>query len=133
MNSPSLMAMFLCAFLVTAACGGDSAISEAPSISPAALHAERASGTPPLVLDVRSPAEYASGHIPGAINVPFGEVADRLDEIDSSRDVAVYCMIGPRARKGEAALLAAGRENVLHLEGGLSAWQAAGLPVDVSK
>ena len=44
--------------------------------------------------------------------------------------VALYCMVGPRARKGESALLASGYESVLHLAGGLSAWQAKGFPVD---
>ncbi len=44
--------------------------------------------------------------------------------------VALYCMVGPRARKGEAALLGAGYSSVLHLGDGLAAWQAAGLPVE---
>ncbi len=74
--------------------------------------------------------EYASGHIPGAVNVPFDQVVQRIAEVDGSHGVALYCMVGPRARKGESALLAAGYEQVFHLEGGLAAWQAAGLPVE---
>ncbi|MCH6548115.1 MAG: rhodanese-like domain-containing protein [Gemmatimonadetes bacterium] len=79
---------------------------------------------------MRTPEEYASGHIPGAVNIPFDQVARRIAEIDAPHGVALYCMVGPRARKGESALLAAGYEKVFHLEGGLAAWQAAGLPVE---
>jgi rhodanese-related sulfurtransferase len=88
------------------------------------------SGTAPVVIDVRTAEEYASGHVPGAVNIPFDQVAQRIAELDAPRGVALYCMVGPRARKGESALLAAGYESVLHLEGGLAAWQAAGLPVE---
>ena len=52
----------------------------------------------------------------------------RIDEVDTSNGIAVYCMVGPRARKGEAALIAAGHDRVLHIEGGFTAWKAAGLP-----
>jgi len=101
----------------------------APSISPAELHRQRESGSAPVVIDVRTPEEYASGHIPGAVNIPFDEVAERIAEVDSSHGVALYCMIGPRARKGESALLATGYEPVFHIEGGLAAWRAADLPI----
>ena len=104
---------------------------EAPSISATELHAQREAGSAPVVIDVRTSEEYASGHVPGAVNIPYDEVADRIGEIDAPNGVALYCMVGPRARKGESALLAAGFETVLHLEGGLAAWQAAGLPVEI--
>jgi rhodanese-related sulfurtransferase len=103
---------------------------EAPSIAPSELSARRASGTAPVVIDVRTPEEYAAGHIPGALNIPFDQVADRISEVDAPHGVALYCMVGPRARKGETALLSVGYTSVLHLEGGLAAWLAAGLPVE---
>lgn len=106
--------------------------TEAPSLSPAELNARRASATEPVVIDVRTPAEFQTGHIPGALNIPFDQVAERISEIDAPHGIALYCMLGPRARKGEAALLEAGYTSVFHLEGGLSAWQAAGLPVDAA-
>jgi rhodanese-related sulfurtransferase len=99
-------------------------------MSAAELHAQRESKVAPVVIDVRTPEEYASGHIPGAVNIPFDQVARRIAEIDAPHGVALYCMVGPRARKGESALLAAGYEKVFHLEGGLAAWQAAGLPIE---
>jgi phage shock protein E len=103
---------------------------EAPSIAASELSARRASGTAPVVIDVRTAEEYAAGHIPGALNIPFDEVAQRISEVDAPHGVALYCMVGPRARKGESALLNAGYASVLHLEGGLAAWQAAGFPVE---
>ena len=103
---------------------------QAPSIAATELSARRASGDAPVVIDVRSAEEFAAGHIPGALNIPFDQVAKRISEVDAPHGVALYCMVGPRARKGESALLGAGYTSVLHLEGGLAAWQAAGLPVE---
>jgi len=116
--------------MVAAALAESEAPPEAPSIAPSELSARRASGTAPVVIDVRTPEEYAAGHIPGALNIPFDQVAERISEVDAPHGVALYCMVGPRARKGETALLGAGYTSVLHLEGGLAAWQAAGLPVE---
>ena len=103
---------------------------QAPSIAPAELAARRAEGTAPVVIDVRTAEEYAAGHIPGALNIPFDRVVEQIADVDAPHGVALYCMVGPRARKGEAALLGAGYPSVLHIEGGLAAWQAAGLPVE---
>lgn len=103
--------------------------AQAPSIGPLELDARREAGTAPVVIDVRTPEEFAQGHIPGALNIPFDAIAERISSVDAPNGVALYCMVGPRARKGEASLIAAGHASVYHLEGGLAAWQAAGLPV----
>ncbi len=121
---------FLVAMLAGVAVAEDIRPTEAPSITPAELHDRRKSGDAPVVIDVRTPAEYAAGHVPDAINIPFDQIADRISEVEAPHGVALYCMVGPRARKGEAALLATGYESVFHLEGGLAAWQEAGLPVE---
>ena len=127
------LTILLGASAVTAAFAEDPEPAKAPSISAVELHARREAGAAPLVIDVRTAAEYAFGHIPGAVNIPFDQVAPRISEVDAPHGVALYCMVGPRARKGESALLAAGYEKVLHLEGGLAAWQAAGLPIEVAQ
>ena len=124
------IAIVFSALLVSASLAEDSEPAEAPSISAAELAAQRESDAALVVIDVRTPAEYASGHIPGAVNIPYDQVARRIGELDAPGGVALYCMVGPRARMGESALLAAGYEKVFHLEGGLAAWQAAGLPVE---
>ncbi len=127
------IAIVLGAFVATGAGAADPQSNDAPSISAAELHARRESGVAPVVIDVRTAEEYASGHIPGAVNIPFDQVAQRIAEVDAPHGVALYCMVGPRARKGESALLGAGYEAVLHLEGGLAAWQAAGFPVESTR
>ncbi|MEM9173724.1 MAG: rhodanese-like domain-containing protein [Myxococcota bacterium] len=103
----------------------------APSISPETLQAEREAGNAPVVVDVRTPAEFAQGHIPGAVNISWDE-PEKIAALDAPHGVALYCMVGPRARKGEAKLLEKGVNGVLHIEGGLAAWKDAGLPVDVA-
>ena len=127
------IAVVLGALVAAAAFAQDPDSTKVTSISAVELHERRESGDAPVVIDVRTPDEYASGHIPGAVNIPFDQVAQRIAEIDAPHGVALYCMIGPRARKGESALLAAGYEKVFHLEGGLAAWQAADLPVESSR
>jgi rhodanese-related sulfurtransferase len=102
----------------------------AASISPADLNARVSEGTGPLVVDVRTSEEFRSGHIPGAINIPHDRIVDHIGELQSEHGVALYCMVGVRARLGEHALQEAGLKGVLHIEGGLSAWQASGLPVE---
>ena len=119
-----LVVLMVC---ILAACAADSDV--APSITPAELSAISAAGASPIIVDVRSAEEYAAGHIPGAVNIPYDQVADRLSELQGPHGVALYCMVGPRARKGESALMDAGFDNILHIEGGLAAWQAAGLSV----
>lgn len=109
---------------------GAFAETEAPSIAPQTLAEKREAGIAPVVIDVRTAEEFASGHIPGALNIPFDQVAEKIAEVEAPHGVALYCMVGPRARKGEKALAAVGYSSVFHLEGGLAAWQAAGLPVE---
>ncbi|MCP5055656.1 MAG: rhodanese-like domain-containing protein [bacterium] len=123
--------MALALLLVAPAIAEDAGL--APSITAGELHDRREAGTAPVTIDVRTAEEYAAGHIPGAVNIPFDEVATRIGEVDAPHGVALYCMVGPRARKGETALRAAGYEKVLHLEGGLAAWKEAGLPIDGAK
>ncbi len=115
---------------LAAACAADSDV--APSITPAELASIGAAGASPIIVDVRSAEEYTAGHIPGAVNIPYDQVADRLSELQGPHGVALYCMVGPRARKGESALMDAGYNDILHVEGGLAAWQAAGLSVTTS-
>jgi rhodanese-related sulfurtransferase len=83
------------------------------------------------LLDVRTAAEYASVHIPGAYNVPLDTLSEHSREIRRAvRDpLVLVCQSGQRARKAEEALRSSGLEYVHVLEGGMTAWVAAGLPV----
>ncbi len=86
----------------------------------------------PLFLDVRTPEEFAAGHVPGAINIPHEALPTRVGELAShkAKDVVVYCESGRRAAIASDALHAAGFERVQHLAGDMSGWRAAGLPVE---
>jgi phage shock protein E len=86
----------------------------------------------PVLVDVRAPTEYASGHVPRAINIPVSEVAGRLTELISHKKegVVLYCEQGGRALKAATILLSAGFPNVRHLKGDMSGWRAAGLPIE---
>lgn len=113
--------------LAVAACGdASSAQGDADRIAPEALAARLEAEAAPLVLDVRTPGEYASGHVPGAVNVPHTEIDAWLAERAPAPDteVVVYCERGGRAARAEAALRDAGFARVRHLEGDMSAWRA---------
>ena len=76
-----------------------------------------------VVLDVREPDEVASSAIPGSVNIPLGEVADRMGELDASRPTAVICAGGVRSAKAVTALTAAGYTGELvNVSGGMKAW-----------
>ena len=84
-----------------------------------------------LILDVRTPAEFSAGHIPGAINIPHMELPSRLREVQPHRakEVVVYCEAGGRAGIAEHALREAGFANVRHLAGDMAAWRRTALPI----
>jgi rhodanese-related sulfurtransferase len=89
----------------------------------------------PVVLDVRTEAEFAEGHIPGALNIPHTELAARLLELpgDRSAEIIVHCRSGKRAKTAEAILVGAGYQRVYDLEGHMLGWTEAGLPVTVEE
>ena len=75
-----------------------------------------------IVLDVRQPAEYRAGHLPGAELIPLPELLDRIGELDPSKAVLTYCRSGNRSRSAAALLLTAGFGEVVNLAGGIRAW-----------
>ena len=83
-----------------------------------------------VVVDVRTPAEFATGHLRDAKNIPLADFAARIGELDKSkgRSVVVVCQSGARADKAVKQLQAAGFDDVVSLDGGVPAWQAANLP-----
>lgn len=81
------------------------------------------------VVDVREPDEYAEGHVPGALNIPMGQPAARLDEIDRDRPIYVVCASGNRSSAVTDALTAAGLD-ATNVAGGTSAWVRSGRPTE---
>jgi len=82
------------------------------------------------LIDVRSRAEWAAGHLPNAINLPLGELDQRLREIPRGRPVVVHCQTGGRAAIAASLLKARGVGDVRVYSGGFAEWSAAGQPVE---
>ncbi|WKN46649.1 rhodanese-like domain-containing protein [Nocardioides sp. Arc9.136] len=80
-------------------------------------------------LDVREPAEYREGHLPGARNIPMSQLTARLDELDRSRPVYVVCASGGRSSAMTDVLTAAGFD-ATNVAGGTSAWIRSGRPTE---
>lgn len=85
-----------------------------------------------IIVDVRSTYEYQSGHVPGAIHIPFWTAftTDKLDAYEKNSEVVLYCAHGPRAGVAKLALSLSGFEKINYLAGHMSAWNNAGLPVE---
>lgn len=84
-----------------------------------------------VVVDVRDPKEYASGHIVGAVNIPHGVLPSRVSEIEKFKDkpVAVVCRMGQHSGAAGTLLRKAGFQNVMRLSGGIMEWRNQNLPV----
>ena len=85
-------------------------------------------GPAPLVIDVRSDAEHAGGHIEGSLNIPLTHLDERSGEIPADRPVAVHCEGGYRSAIAASLLQKLGRRDVHDMVGGYKAWLAAKLP-----
>jgi len=80
-------------------------------------------------VDVRSRAEWEAGHIPGVVNIPAGEIEDRIGELPQERPLVVHCQGGTRSAIAASLLNARGMADVLDMPGGFTEWEGAGLPV----
>jgi len=83
-------------------------------------------GTDGQLVDVRQPEEVADGSLPGAINIPLGDLPDRLGELDPARRVVVLCRSGGRSTNACQVLTAAGFGDVVNLAGGMLAYAKEG-------
>jgi rhodanese-related sulfurtransferase len=89
----------------------------------------------PRVLDVRTPAEFETAHIPGSYNVPLNNLREHRDELRRhlDDDVVLVCQSGGRAAQAEKALAEVGLPGLRVLEGGIAAWQNADAPINRGK
>src|SRR4051812_20180941 len=90
------------------------------------------SGQTARILDVRTPGEFKGGHIAGARLVPLADLRpeELCGQLNPDARIYVLCQSGARARKAIDRLTAAGFDSCVLLEGGMDAWEAAGLPVE---
>ncbi|MGL4650170.1 MAG: rhodanese-like domain-containing protein [Caldilineaceae bacterium] len=153
-NANRLLALLFAALLSfgLAACGGadqTAPASAANGAEPAAASASQiamadspqqlspqtynekfaAAGAAHQLIDVRTAAEFESGSISGAVNIPVEELEQRLDEVVGGQPVVVFCRSGNRSNLAARILDDAGFTGVYDL-GGVVAWQAAGFPLE---
>jgi phage shock protein E len=85
------------------------------------------------VVDVRRPEEYKEGHIKGAVLANWqdqGQFEEKIKGLDKNKPVYLYCLAGVRSSKAADALVKKGFTKVVHLDGGIEAWKAAGKPLE---
>jgi rhodanese-related sulfurtransferase len=129
--------------LLIAGCGADDGTTDSPAAdgtAPAELDGQSldaddfaalAATDGVVLLDVRTPQEFAEGHLEGAVNldVEATDFAARAAELDPDASYAVYCRSGNRSQAAMLAMRSAGVTAAADLAGGIGAWTQAGLPV----
>ena len=142
-NRNLVVLMLVVGLTVVVSCGGSSATSAttAPAAATAVGHqllvtadAHALLQSPPaglVTLDVRTPEEFAAGHIAGAVDLDLNGTtfAAGVAALDPNAAYFVYCHSGHRSAQAVAFMQQQGFTSIYELQGGISAWQAAGLPV----
>lgn len=100
-------------------------------VTVADLAARLDAGTETFVLDVRTAGEFAAGHVPGAVNIPVGDLAARIAELEPHKDAEIWtiCAVGGRSAAASDLLASAGYTAV-NVDGGTNGWIAAGHTVE---
>lgn len=100
----------------------------APTLNALELNEKLKNGRRPLVIDVRQPDEYRSGHIAGAKLMPLGELRRRMKELPQNREIVCVCASGNRSGSATRMLVGAGFDAV-NMKGGMLSWRRASFPV----
>ncbi len=119
---------------LVAACGGDTATDGKLELSSAGDIASIVEAAPEdlVILDVRTPEEFAAGHLAGAINIDYyaSDFEAKLRELDLDVPYVMYCNSGNRSGNTLPLMDSIGFQEVYELDGGIQAWLSAGQPVD---
>jgi len=85
-----------------------------------------------VILDVRTPEEFAQGHVPGAINISHDKLQDRIGELmgEKDKDIVLYCRSGRRTGLAAETLRANGFQKLFHMEGDMQQWTEAKRPTE---
>jgi len=108
---------------------GSASDFQTPAITAQDLYNRQEGADRLLVIDVRDRAEYKTGHVPGAVNIPQKKLERQLDKLTDANGVVLYCINGSRTRLAEQTLIENDVANVFHLEGGLLGWRKGGFKV----
>lgn len=140
LSLPILSLLLVAIAIAVAGCGGTEAVADRPEAPPPAgvrlvspeTAFSLAGETDMMVIDVRTPAEFADGHLAGASLVDFEapDFRSRIGELDRDGRYVVYCRSGNRSGQAVAQMEELGFTDVADVDGGILAWESAGLPVD---
>jgi rhodanese-related sulfurtransferase len=124
MKKFKLIAVLITSALVLTACGATGAVTTM-NVSD---FSKKISDKSVVLLDVRTPAEFAAGHIAGATNIDFesGTFESDIQKLDKSKSYAVYCRSGNRSGQATALMAKDGFKAISNLDGGIINWQNAG-------
>lgn len=122
------LSFLLTAIVMSVSCNSQNA---GQVLSPAAFNQKISTATDVVVLDVRTPGEFAGGFIANALNIDYND-ADfnaEIAKLDKNKTYLVYCLSGKRSASAAAYMRSNGFKEVLNLEGGILAWQGNNLPI----
>lgn len=124
--------MFVLLALTAAGCGG-AAVATEPGVRlvDAETAADLTTSPGVVVLDIRTPEEYAAGHIEDSVNIDFyaADFADRVAALDRETSYVMYCRSGNRSEVASTLMRDLGFVDVAELEGGVLSWASTGLPL----
>lgn len=125
-----VVVLLLTLTMVTAAAAG-SAVKNVTVGKAQTLMKERAGNADFVILDVRTPEEFAEGHIDGAVNldVQARDFEKKLRALDRKKSYLVYCRTGNRSRKATVAMEALGFRSIFHMTEGIVMWKQQNLPL----
>lgn len=135
MNRFYSVSLVVCLFLVLFASGAVLAREESPGNTIDARKAYELIKKDPAgvyVLDVRTPAEFKEGHLPGAHNIDFwGPTFESdIEKLPKDRKILFYCRTGKRSAGAQELLKKEGYDNLLHMHNGIIEWEKEGLPLE---
>jgi rhodanese-related sulfurtransferase len=116
---------------IATACGGDTAVEPRLVTVDPGTFADVAAADGTVIIDVRTQDEYASGHIDGAVNIDYyaPSFRDQLDALDKDLPYAIYCRTDSRSGDTLQIMSGLGFTDVTELDGGITSWIQAGLPL----
>lgn len=127
-------AIALSAALLLGACGGSTATDSKLELRPATEIQEIVDSPPAdlVVLDIRTPEEFAAGHLADAVNIDYyaNDFEDQLAQLNLDVPYVMYCNSGNRSSNALPVMDSLGFQEVYELEGGIQAWFGAGLPIE---
>jgi rhodanese-related sulfurtransferase len=106
---------------------GGTAAAGLADVTPAEARRRQRAGS--LLVDVREPAEWDTGHAPGAVLIPLGQLAARQGELPRDKELIIVCRSGNRSGRAATQLRQAGFSPVRNMAGGMVAWARSGLPL----